>query len=311
MLTAPARRVLAGRDCAGADARRSARSAGASVLSDAHRCAEVQQVGLASVVPGRRVRPASGAARRRGRGAAGRRPGGRRARPGAARARRTSARPRSAPGAPAGRRRPAGPRRPRRAAPRPDGWDRATASHNTVIVDGLNQRETLDHGARPPAAAISSSSPPIPTSRSPRSTTPGAYPRSTTRYRQTRRGRLGREGPLRGERLRGRTAGSSTTSSSTPAPGDRRLAVSVPMSPVPISLLPPSIPYLANAHAEDGRWFVQAYGEFDRMAHGLATTPATGDAWRAPTGPGPAPPAAATCPLYGREPGTDSSDLSA
>ena len=55
--------------------------------------------------------------------------------------------------------------------PTANGWDRATASHNTVVVDGLNQRESIARRGPLPRAATSSSSPPIPTSRSPRSTT--------------------------------------------------------------------------------------------------------------------------------------------
>ena len=35
-------------------------------------------------------------------------------------------------------------------SPTANGWDRATASHNTVVVDGLNQRENIAR-ARAPA----------------------------------------------------------------------------------------------------------------------------------------------------------------
>jgi hypothetical protein len=59
------------------------------------------------------------------------------------------------------------------------------------------------------------------------------------------------------------------------APGDpSRWSASVPMGPGPDSLLSPTIPYLTNTRAEDGRWFVQGYGEFDRMTHGSAVVPA-------------------------------------
>ena len=57
------------------------------------------------------------------------------------------------------------------------------------------------------------------------------------------------------------------------APGGR-WHVSVPTKPGPPTLLDPSIPYLTSAHAEDGRWFVQAFGEFARMASGVTERPA-------------------------------------
>jgi hypothetical protein len=45
------------------------------------------------------------------------------------------------------------------------------------------------------------------------------------------------------------------------------------MTSGPPTLLPPSIPFLAGAKAEDGRWFVQSYGEFRAMSHGFAQAP--------------------------------------
>ena len=57
-------------------------------------------------------------------------------------------------------------------------------------------------------------------------------------------------------------AGSSTISSSTPRPARARWRLSVAMGAGPASLLPESIPYVPTARAEDGRWFVQSYGEF-------------------------------------------------
>src|SRR5262249_15622893 len=66
-----------------------------------------------------------------------------------------------------------------------DGWDRATASHNTVVVDGLNQRETIAR-ARIPAPggqflyfAADTDFQVVTLEDS------QAYPQSTTRYRQT------------------------------------------------------------------------------------------------------------------------------
>ncbi len=96
--------------------------------------------------------------------------------------------PLSAAGAAVGGRRSTDARRSRPSKPpTATGWDRATASHNTVVVDGLNQRESLGKAAEPAAGWRSSSS------RRPILTSPQvlvalmipAYPQSTTRYRQT------------------------------------------------------------------------------------------------------------------------------
>lgn len=155
-----------------------------------------------------------------------------------------------------------------------DGWDRASASHNTVLVDGLNQRETprLMREASLGGDFMFFAADPdfqVAVLDDPRS-----YPRSTTKYRQTV---VACSGP------KARYAvsvfevagGLQHDQFFHASPGEpARWTVSVPMSPGPDSLLPPTIPYLPNANAEDGRWFVQAYGEFDRMAHGSAVVPA-------------------------------------
>ena len=159
-------------------------------------------------------------------------------------------------------------------APRLDGWDRASASHNTVLVDGLNQRETprLMREVAPGGDFLFFAADPdfqVAVLDDPRS-----YPRSTTRYRQTV---VACSGP------KARYAvsvfevvgGLQHDQVFHASPGDpARWTVSVPTTPGPESLLPPTIPYLANARAEDGRWFVQGYGEFDRMSHGSSTAPA-------------------------------------
>ncbi len=157
--------------------------------------------------------------------------------------------------------------------PRPDGWDRASASHNTVLVDGLNQRETprMMREAAPGGDFLFFAADPdfqVAVLDDPQS-----YPRSTTRYRQTVVACSGPKaryavsvfevvGGLQHDQV-------FHASPENPA----RWTVSVPLSPGPQSLLPPTIPYLANSRADDGRWFVQGYGEFDRMAHGSATSP--------------------------------------
>jgi hypothetical protein len=159
-------------------------------------------------------------------------------------------------------------------AARADGWDRASCSHNTVLVDGLNQRETprLMREAASGGEFVFFAADPdfqVAVMDDPRS-----YPRSTTRYRQTV---VACSGP------KARYAVSVFEVSGGlqhdqffhAAPGDpSRWSPSVPMAAGPESLLQPTIPYLANTRGEDGRWFVQSYGEFDRMTHGTAVTPA-------------------------------------
>jgi hypothetical protein len=165
------------------------------------------------------------------------------------------------------------------------GWDRATASHNTVIVDGLNQRESLltasepapggnfvYFGAEPDFQAVSLDD-------------PRAYPQSTTRYRQTLVAASGARisyaigvfevhGGLQHDQLFHASAGSTAA-----------WAVALPMGPGPASLLSPAIPYVRTARAEERRWFVQAYGEFAPLQQGRLVKPAT--AWLASAeGPG-------------------------
>jgi len=160
---------------------------------------------------------------------------------------------------------------------RADGFDLASASHNTVIVDGLNQRETprllressaggdfLYYAADPDfqVAVLDD---------------PRAYPRTTEQpggYRQTVVACSGPKGryAVAVFEVRGGLAHDQVFHGP-----DGRWLVSVPTAPGPDSLLPPSIPYLASAHAEDGRWFVQSFGQFGRMAQGLMTRPAVAE----------------------------------
>lgn len=159
--------------------------------------------------------------------------------------------------------------------PSQDGWDLATASHNTVIIDGLNQRETpaaageaalggqfLFYAADPDFQVVALDD-------------PFAYPRSATRYRQvaiaasSKRSRYAISvfqvfGGLQHDQVFHGPAGS---------PG--RWSTTTPLAAGPESLLSPSIPYLPNQKADDGRWFVQAFGEFRRLAEGRAAAPMT------------------------------------
>ena len=157
--------------------------------------------------------------------------------------------------------------------PRPDGWDRASASHNTVVVDGLNQRETprLNHEPADGGEFVFFAADPdfqvavLDDAK--------AYPRSTTRYRQTV---VLASGPKSRYAISvfDVKGGLQHDQFFHAAPGDpARWEPAVAMTSGPPTLLPPSIPFLAGAKAEDGRWFVQSYGEFRAMSHGLAQTP--------------------------------------
>ncbi len=155
------------------------------------------------------------------------------------------------------------------------GFERSTASHNAVVVDGLNQREApaLARLPAPGADCLFFAADPdfqVATMEDPR-----AYPRSTSRYRQTLLAVAGPKarygvgvfevrGGLQHEQLFQAAPGS-------PA----RWRPSVPMTAGPRTLLPPSITQVAGALAEDGRWFVQSFGEFGQLSWGRFDQPAT------------------------------------
>jgi hypothetical protein len=169
--------------------------------------------------------------------------------------------------------------------PTANGWDRATASHNTVVVDGLNQRESIAQ-ARTPAPAgkflffAAEADFQVATLDD-----PNAYPQSTTRYRQTLI--AARAGPtpfavsvfevhggLQHDQIWHAAAGAATC-----------WQMPVALEPAPTTLLPPSIAYLPAARAEDGRWFVQSYGEFTLQGQARIGRPTTASLPR-PGGPG-------------------------
>jgi hypothetical protein len=157
--------------------------------------------------------------------------------------------------------------------PAADGWDRASISHNTVAIDGLNQRET-------PAGA--------------RSAAPGAnvlffaahedfqvaclgdpyaYPRSSSLYRQTIVA-LGGGGATYAVALFEVVGGLQHDQFFHAAAGSSaRWRASVPLTRRAASLLPPNVVFVPNARAEDGRWLVQAYGEFAQLSQGRADHP--------------------------------------
>jgi hypothetical protein len=157
--------------------------------------------------------------------------------------------------------------------PRSDGLDRATASHNAVLIDGLNQRETARLSAQTAAGAevlffAADDDFQVAVMDDPR-----AYPISASRYRHlvlASSGPLGAyavsiaevAGGLQHDQLFAAAAGN---------PGRWQLAAA--MRPGPRSLLAPTVLYLPTARAEDGRWFVQALGSISDLSHGPLDAP--------------------------------------
>jgi hypothetical protein len=160
-------------------------------------------------------------------------------------------------------------------APLPTGWDRATASHNTVVVDGLNQRESPMKAAEPARGGDFQFFAADPDFQVVSLDDRRAYPQSTTRYRQTivavaspstrfAVSVFDVEGGLQHDQIFHASAGTTA-----------RWRLAVPSTPGPSTLLPPSISYVPSARPEDGRWFVQAYGEFTPLAQCRLTRPST------------------------------------
>lgn len=165
--------------------------------------------------------------------------------------------------------------------PRPNGWDRASASHNTVVVDELNQRETPRLMREPVTGGNFTFFAADPDFQVAVLDDPWAYPRITQAggYRQTvvacadARSRYA----VAIFEVRG---GSKHDQIWHGVPAlDSEWQTSVPSVAGPTSLLAAAIPYLPGARAADGRWFVQAYGEFARLRRGSAGQPAVAD-WR-------------------------------
>jgi len=158
-----------------------------------------------------------------------------------------------------------------------NGWDLATASHNAVVVDGLNQRETPQATRTPAPGSDFLFFTADPDLQVVTAADRHAYPVSTRLYRQTfaalgwgrRRYAVSFfevEGGLQHDQI------------FHSAPGrDDEWRPLTPTTPAAGSLLPPSITFLPTARAEDGRWFVQAYGEFQPKLKAALEGPARVD----------------------------------
>jgi hypothetical protein len=146
-----------------------------------------------------------------------------------------------------------------------EGWERSTASHNAVIVDGLNQRESPAEARRPvPGSDIlffaADEDFQVATLRDPR-----AYPVTASRYRHTMaivhddRARYA----LGVFEVRGGHQHDQLFHAPPGSASRWRLAGSWERGPR--TLLPSSIVAVPNASAEDGRWFIQAYAGFTEL----------------------------------------------
>ncbi len=153
--------------------------------------------------------------------------------------------------------------------PRGDGYERATASHNTVLVDSLNQRELIARAADPAPGGNVAYFAADDDFQVVSFDDPRAYPFSTQRYRRT----------LVAVATAGRArflvdvfevgGGLQHDWLAHAAPGFAAVwKTEVALPDQPRTLLPPAIEYLPQARAQDGRWFVQALGAIDRLASG-------------------------------------------
>ena len=157
------------------------------------------------------------------------------------------------------------------------GWERATASHNTVMVDGLNHRETIVEARREAPASdflffAADRDFQVATFED-----RYAYPDSTTRYRETMiLSGIGRQRyAVSIFEVRGGSQHDQVTHAAPGVAG--RWKTNAAVAEGPESLLPSTIRFLPEARAEDGRWFAQALGEFQDLNHARVDRSAT--AW--------------------------------
>ncbi|MEW4567560.1 hypothetical protein AB1L88_06795 [Tautonia sp. JC769] len=168
--------------------------------------------------------------------------------------------------------------------PTPSGWERSSAAHNLVVVDGLNQRESpaqarlpvpgsdiLFFAAEPDLQVVTMSD-------------PRAYPTSSSRYRHTL-------AVLHDEQVRFAVGvfevhGGHQHDAIYHAPPNSmaRWKTSQPLEEGPRTLLPASIVYVPTARVEDGRWFLQAYGAFSNLHRGGIEGPTLAEL-HGPSGP--------------------------
>ncbi len=158
--------------------------------------------------------------------------------------------------------------------PTRDGLDHATASHSTVLVDALNQRESIAQAREPAPGADVSFFAADPDFQVVALEDRFAYPTAASRYRHTVVAVAGRQtryavsvfevdGGFQHDQMLHAAPGVAAS-----------WRLNVPATPGPDSLLPASTRYLPTAKAEDGRWFVQALGAFGPLRQTALVHPA-------------------------------------
>lgn len=155
------------------------------------------------------------------------------------------------------------------------GFERATASRNAVVVDGLNQRETIDNLREPAPGADILFFAADPDFQVACLEDRFAYPRSTTTYRHTILAASGAKTRYAASifEVRGGLQHDQVFHGATGMDG-ASWRLSEPTVRGPDSLLPPGIAFLAGAKREDGRWFVQAMGAFGDLTRARVDRPA-------------------------------------
>ncbi len=132
------------------------------------------------------------------------------------------------------------------------GFERATVSHNTVAVDGLNQRESLDQSRRPTPGSEIRFFAADPDFQVATFDDRYAYPTSTTLYRQTVVACSGERSRYALSVFEVRGGLQHDEFFHAPAGSANRWRISARTAPGPASLLPASIPFVPTAEAEDG-----------------------------------------------------------
>ena len=140
-------------------------------------------------------------------------------------------------------------------------------SRNTVIVDSLNQRESLASARQRAAGGDFTFFAADPDFQVVALDDARAYPESTQRYRQTIVASA--EGKSRFALSLFEVEGGSQHDQLFHAPAGlrQRWQLAAPTAPGPSTLLPEGVTFVPTAPAQDDRWFVQAFGELTPLSH--------------------------------------------
>lgn len=159
------------------------------------------------------------------------------------------------------------------AASTPRGWERSTLSQNSVVIDGLNHGERLPHARAERRGSNVRFFAADPDFQVVTFEDPWAYPTAARRFRHTVIACAGDSARYAVSVFEVR-GGQQHEQLFHGAPGlAARWSLPLESRPGPESLLPRSFSFVPNARAEDGRWFVQSYGEFEGLSTALLDQP--------------------------------------